>query len=64
MQATIKDGKLIIEIDLQTPPAPSASGQTMVVASNRVRSPSVIDPGACFWDLTSAGTGITCNCNL
>ena len=28
MQATIKDGKLIIEIDLQTPPVPSASGKT------------------------------------
>ena len=35
MQATIKDGKLIIEIDLQTPPVPSASGKTMVVASTR-----------------------------
>lgn len=33
MQATIKDGKLMIEIDLQTPPAPSASGKTLVVAS-------------------------------
>ena len=33
MQATIKDGKLIIEIDLQTPPVPSASGKTLVVAS-------------------------------
>ncbi len=33
MQATIKDGKLVIEIDLQTPPAPSASGKTLVVAS-------------------------------
>ena len=33
MQATIKNGKLLIEIDLQTPPAPSASGKTLVVAS-------------------------------
>ena len=33
MQATIKDGKLIIEINLQTPPVPSASGKTLVVAS-------------------------------
>ena len=33
MQATIRDGKLIIEIDLQTPPVPSASGKTLVVAS-------------------------------
>ena len=35
MQATIKDGKLIIEIDLQNPPVPSASGKTLVVASTR-----------------------------
>ena len=33
MQATIKNGKLFIEIDLQTPPVPSASGKTLVVAS-------------------------------
>lgn len=33
MQATIKDGKLVIEIELQKPPAPSASGKTLVVAS-------------------------------
>jgi hypothetical protein len=33
MQATIKDGKLMIEIELQTPPTPSASGKTLVVAS-------------------------------
>ena len=33
MQATIKDGEFIIEIDLQTPPVPSASGKTLVVAS-------------------------------
>ena len=33
MQATIRDGKLIIEIELQPPPAPSASGKTLVVAS-------------------------------
>ncbi len=33
MQATIKDGKLVIEIELQNPPAPSASGKTLVVAS-------------------------------
>jgi len=35
MKATIKDGKLIIEIELQTPPMPSASGKTLVVASSR-----------------------------
>ncbi len=33
MQATIKDGKLIMEIDLQTPPVPSVSGKTLMVAS-------------------------------
>ena len=33
MQATIKDGKLVIEIELQNPPVPSASGKTLVVAS-------------------------------
>jgi len=34
MQATIKDGKLIIEIDLQNPTgAQSASGKTLVVAA-------------------------------
>lgn len=34
MKATIKDGKLIIEIELETP-TPSASGKTLVVASTR-----------------------------
>ncbi len=33
MQAEVKDGKLIIEIDLQEP-TPSASGKTLVVASS------------------------------
>ncbi len=32
MQATIKDNRLVIEIDLQNPPVPSASGKTLVVA--------------------------------
>ena len=32
MKAQIKDGKLIIEIDMQEP-TPSASGKTLVVAS-------------------------------
>lgn len=32
MKAQIKDGKMIIEIDLQEP-TPSASGKTLVVAS-------------------------------
>lgn len=34
MKTTIKDGKLIIEIELQEP-APSASGKTMVIATTR-----------------------------
>lgn len=28
-----KDGKLVLTIDMQNPPAPSASGKTLVVAS-------------------------------
>ena len=35
MKAHIQDGKLIIEIDLEDPPQPSASGKTLVVASTR-----------------------------
>ena len=34
MKVTIKDNKLIIEIDLQAP-TPSASGKTLVVASSK-----------------------------
>lgn len=34
MKTTIKDDKLIIEIDLQSP-EPSKSGKTLVVASTR-----------------------------
>lgn len=34
MKAEIKNGKLIIEIDMQ-PPTPSATGKTLVVASSR-----------------------------
>jgi hypothetical protein len=33
MKAEIKDGKLCIEIELNNPPEPSASGKTLVVAS-------------------------------
>lgn len=33
MQVKIQDKKLIIEIEIQDPPQPSASGKTMVVAS-------------------------------
>lgn len=34
MKATIKGTKLTIEIDMEQPPAPSASGKTLVVASS------------------------------
>lgn len=34
MKAEIKDGKLIITIEMQ-PPTPSATGKTLVVASSR-----------------------------
>lgn len=33
MKAEIKNGKLLIEIDVQDPPVPSKSGKTLVVAS-------------------------------
>jgi hypothetical protein len=33
MTAEIKDKQLIIKIDLQDPPAPSASGKTLLIAS-------------------------------
>jgi len=33
MKVEIKDGKLVITLDMQSPPAPSASGKTLVVAS-------------------------------
>lgn len=35
MQAKIENGKLIIEIPVESAPAPSASGKTLVVASTR-----------------------------
>jgi len=35
MKATIKDGKLHVEIALFDPPVRSASGKTLVVASTR-----------------------------
>lgn len=34
MKATIKDGKLLIEIEMQKP-APSSTGKTLVIASSR-----------------------------
>ena len=35
MKVEIKGNKLVIEIDMETPPVRSASGKTMVVASSR-----------------------------
>ncbi len=35
MQVQIRDNKLFIEIDLEEPPKPSASGKTTVMASTR-----------------------------
>lgn len=44
MKVEVKDDKLIITMDLQTP-QPSASGKTLVVASSRgnVRTTAMID---------------------
>jgi len=40
MKAEIKNGKLTVEIDVQDPPAPSASGKTLVVASSHGNKPT------------------------
>ena len=44
MKAEIKNGKLIIEIDMQ-PPEPSATGKTLVVASSHgnVATTAIVD---------------------
>ncbi len=44
MKATIQDGKLIIEVELQKP-TPSATGKTLVVASSHgnIATSAVID---------------------
>ena len=34
MKVEIKDKQIVITLDLQDPPAPSASGKTLVVASS------------------------------
>jgi hypothetical protein len=34
MKAKIENGKLIVEIDIETPPRPSASGKTLIVATS------------------------------
>ena len=39
MEVQIKDGKLVITLDMQTP-APSASGKTLVVASSHGNQPT------------------------
>jgi hypothetical protein len=40
MKAEIKDGKLLIEIQIQNPPAPSATGKTLVIASSHGNQPT------------------------
>jgi len=35
MKVTIENNELVIRIPMQTPPQPSASGKTLVVASSR-----------------------------
>ena len=40
MKAEIKNGVLHIEIAIQNPPAPSASGKTLVVASSHGNTPT------------------------
>jgi hypothetical protein len=35
MKVEIKDGNLVITIPMETPPKPSASGKTLVVATTR-----------------------------
>jgi len=42
MKATIKDGKLVIEVDLHEP-RPSASGKTLVVASSHGNQPTTAE---------------------
>jgi hypothetical protein len=43
MKVSIKDGKLIIEIDINPNPSPSASGKTLVVASSYGNQPTNIE---------------------
>ncbi len=40
MKVEIKNGKLVVEIDINNPPIPSASGKTLVVASSRGNQPT------------------------
>ena len=43
MKAKIENGKLYVEIDLQTPPRPSASGKTLVVATTKGNVPTTCE---------------------
>ena len=40
MQIEIKNGQLVITLPLNTPPQPSATGKTLVVASTHGNQPS------------------------
>lgn len=40
MNAKIQNGKLIIEIEISDPPAPSATGKTLVVATSHGNQPT------------------------
>ena len=40
MKVEIKNGKLVVEIDINNPPIPSSSGKTLVVASSRGNQPT------------------------
>jgi hypothetical protein len=42
MQAEIKGKQLIVTIDMNNPPIPSASGKTLVVASTRGNQASTV----------------------
>ena len=43
MKAEIKDGKLIIELDMNPQPVRSASGKSKIVASSRGNQPTAIE---------------------
>jgi len=40
MNVEIKNGNLVITLPMQNPPAPSASGKTLVVATTRGNKPT------------------------
>ena len=43
MQAELKDGKLIITLDVANPPRPSTSGKTLLVASTGGFKPTTVE---------------------